>query len=308
MNLFEHQKLFSTTLAMAFAAAAMCVSGGQAYAAGVQVNIGPFNADDILRYSGTFTSPGISYDDPASGGSVDNWLVTQSAATQLATNQGILSPPPVGINDNGFYPASGARLYDVQLGFTNGTASGTNTVIRSTAVGNFSFNVPNNQYSQFAIFGSGGSGTSTLVITMNYSTGSPTVLTGVTLPDWAGGDSGATAASAAGTHFTLTPPMSRQSAWRFPSSGYQAPGTGGYYIYGINLAPDSTRILASVTVAYTPSSPGYTVANFFTAAGAIAVSSSPSVTPLPNTLILLLAGLGLLYWIFSRRQRAASGV
>jgi len=73
-----------------------------------------------------------------------------------------------------------------------------------TAVGNFTFNVPNNQYSQFAIFGSGGSGNSTLTITLTYATGSPTVLTGVTLPDWYSG-AGTSAAGAAGTYFALTP-------------------------------------------------------------------------------------------------------
>src|ERR1039458_175506 len=119
--------------------------------------------------------PGISWDNPTPGGSVDNWMVTQSAANQLAGGGSA-----VGINDNGLYPASGARLYDVQLGFTNATPTGTNVAIRSNAAGSFSFNVPNYQYSQFAIFGSGGSGNSTLTITLNYSSGSPTVLTNVT--------------------------------------------------------------------------------------------------------------------------------
>jgi hypothetical protein len=295
---------FGGILALALVAAAICVFSGPAYgAAGVQVSIAssatPFNADDVLRYSGSaFTTPGISWDNPAPGGSVDNWMVTQSAATQLGGSGA------VGINDNGYYPASGARLYDVQLGFTNATPTGTNVAIRSTTAGSFTFNVPNNRYSQFAIFGSGGSGNTTLTITLNYSTGSPAVLTNVTLPDWYGG-AGTTAAGAAGTYFALTPAMSRQAAYSFPGGGYEAPVAGGAYIYGINLAPDSTRVLTSVAVSYTPASPGYTIANFLAAAGAVAAGSTGTPTPAPGTLVLLLIGLSVAAWYFVRRRRKA---
>jgi hypothetical protein len=302
MNMFRTSTGFRTILTLAVAAAAICLAGLPAFgAAGVQVSLASsFNADDVLRYSGSaFTTPGISWDNPTSGGSVDNWMVTQSAANQLAGGGSA-----VGINDNGYYPASGARLYDVQLGFTNATPTGTNVAIRSTAVGNFTFNVPNNQYSQFAIFGSGGSGSSTLTITLTYATGSPTVLTGVTLPDWYSG-AGTSAAGAAGTYFALTPALSRQAAYSFPSGGYQVPGSAGAYIYGINLAPDSTRVLTSVAVSYTPSSPGYTVANFLAAAGAIAAGSTGTATPAPGTFVLLLMGLSLVCWFFLRRQRKA---
>jgi hypothetical protein len=295
---------FRAVSVLTVAAAAMCVSGGRAYGAGVQVSLASsFNADNVLRYSGSaFTAPGISFDNTAPGGSVDNWMLTQSAANQLATSQGLLSPAPVGINDTGFYAASGPRLYDVQLGFTNTTPTGTNVAIRSSAIGNFSFNVPNNQYSQFAIFGSGGSGSSTLTITLNYTTGSAVVLSSVALPDWYSGVPSTTAASAAGTYFALTPAMSRQAAYSFPASGYQVPGSAGAYIYGINLAPDSTRVLTSVAVAYTPGSVGYTAVNFFTAAGAIAGGTTPA-TPAPSTLILVLTGLSLVCWYFLRGQR-----
>jgi len=304
--MFRSPREFRTLLAPAAAAVVIFGSSGLAYASGVQVSLASsFNADNVLRYSGSFTTPTISYDNSTPGGSVDNWLVTQSAANQLATSQGLTNPAPVGINDNGLYPASGPRLYDVQLGFTNTTPTGTNTVIRSSASGNFTFSVPNNMYSQFAIFGSGGSGNSTLTITLNYTTGSPGVLTGVTLPDWYSGNPSSTAASAAGTYFALTPAMARQAAYRFPSSGYQVPDApGGAYIYGVNLAPDPTRVLASVQVAYVPSSPGYTVANFFTAAGAVATAAPPS-TPVPGTLLLGLMGLSLVCWFYISRRRAA---
>ncbi len=302
MNTFRSSRGFPTVLAVAVVAVVICVSSGPAYGAGVQVSLAAsFNADNVLRYSGgAFTTPGTSWDNSTPGGSVDNWLLTQSAASQIAGGSA------VGINDNGFYPASGARLYDVQLGFTNATPTGTNVVIRSTAAGNFTFNVPNNQYSQFAIFGSGGSGSSALTITLNYSTGAPTVLNDVTLPDWYSGP-GTTAAGAAGTYFALTPAMSRQAAYSFPTSGYQAPiSGGGAYIYGVNLAPDPTRVLTSVAVSYAPASPGYTVANFLTAAGAVA-GASPTTTPAPGTLSLSLLAIGLIlaYGFFVRRQLKA---
>jgi hypothetical protein len=296
---------FGTVLALALVAAAIC---GSAYGAGVQVSLASsFNADNVLRYSGgVFTTPGISWDNPTPGGSVDNWLVTQSAANQLVLSEG--GSNPVGINDNGFYPASGARLYDVQLGFTTATPTGTKVAIRSTTAGSFSFNVPGNPYSQFAIFGSGGSGNSALAITLTYSTGSPVVVN-ATLPDWYSGNPATTAAGAAGTYFVLTPAMSRQTAYSFEDSGYQAPSPGGgAYIYGINLAPDSTRNLTSVAVSYTPSSPGYTVANFVAAAGATAATSSTPTVPVVGTwgLILLAAGLSLVCWFFLRRERQSS--
>ena len=286
---------------MGVAVVAICVSSGPAFGAGVQVSLASsFTADDVLRYSGAFTTPGIAYDNPTPGGGVDNWMLTQSAATALGGSGA------VGINDNGFYPASGARLYDVQLGFTNATPTGTNVAIRSTATGSFTFNVPANYYSQFAIFGSGGSGNSTVTITLNYSTGSPTVLNSVTLPDWYSGNPGTTAAGAAGTYFALTPAMAREAAYLFPGGGYQAPGTGAY-IYGINLAPDSTRQLTSVQVAYTPGSVGYTIVNFLAAAGAVMATTSVPTVPTLSTwgLVLLAAGLSLVCWLMLRRQRKA---
>jgi len=155
-------------------------------------------------------------------------------------------------------------------------------------------------YSQFAIFGSSGNGPATVTITLNYSTGSATVLTGVSLPDWYSG-AGTTAAGAAGTFFALTPAMSRDHQ----STGYQAPAAGGgAYIYGVNLAPDSTRQLTSVAVLVTGlASPGATKANFMAAGGALA--GSPSLNPIPGTFILLLMGLGFVYWFSVRRPRRA---
>ncbi len=294
-----------TVLAMVLVAAAVC---GSAYGAGVQVSLAPSaNADTVLRYiSGAFTTPSISWDNNSPGGGVDNWMVTQSAASQLASIQD--GSNPVGLNDNGFYPASGARLYDVQLGYNATTATGTNTAIRSTTAGSFSLSIPNGQYSQFAIFGSGGSGSSSLNITLTYSTGSPTTLSSVTLPDWYSGSPSTTAAGAAGTYFALTPALSRQAAYDFPNAGYQAP-SGGAYVYGINLAPDSTRVLTSVAVAYTPASPGYTVANFLGAAGAtVAATSTPSATvPALGTwgMVLLAVGLVSVCWLFVRREGQA---
>ena len=87
MNMFRTSTGFRTILTLAVAAAAICLAGLPAFgAAGVQVSLASsFNADDVLRYSGAaFTAPGISWDNPTPGGSVDNWMVTQSAANQLA--------------------------------------------------------------------------------------------------------------------------------------------------------------------------------------------------------------------------------
>lgn len=306
--MYRSSRGFGTVLALAAVAAAICVSGGPAYGAGVQVSLSSkFNADPVLRYSGAFTTPTATWDYPsvACPTSNDNWMLTQSAASQLATSQGLTNPAPLGINDNGFYPASGARLYDVQLGFTNTTPTGTNVAFQSNTNGSFSFNVPSNYYSQFAIFGSGGSGSAPLTITLTYASGSPTVLSGVTLPDWYGGNPGNTAASAAGTAFALTGPMSRELACQYPGGGYQVPNvsSNGAYIYGINLGPDSTRQLTSVTVAYAPAQPNpYTNVNFLTAAGALAATASvPALSALG--LALLAMGLSFVCWLSLRDRR-----
>ena len=168
---------FRPASALVFISALAFMPGGTLYGAGVQVSLASsFNADSVLRYSGSaFTAPGHSYD-VANEVAPVYWMITQSAANQLEGDDS----SQTGVNDSGLYPATGARLYDVQLGFTNATPTGTNVLIRETTVGSsFTFNTPNNQYSQFAIFGSSGLGNSTLTITLNYSTGSPTVLTGV---------------------------------------------------------------------------------------------------------------------------------
>ncbi len=301
---------FGVVLALAVVAAAVCLSSAPAYGAGVQVTtLQPFfNADDVMRYNGgALTAPSVTYDNPTQL-AADSWMVTQSTANQLSSSQNVLTPAPVGINDNGLYPANATQLYDVQLGFTNATPTGTNTVIQETTTGSgFTFNVPSNRYSQFAIFGSSGNGNTTLTITLNYSSGAPVVLNGVQLPDWYSGVPVSTAAGAAGTYFALTPAMSRNHQTAiYSTGGYQAPDAGGgAFIYGINLAPDSTRPLTSVTVLVTGlASPGSTKANFMAAAGAVA-GGSPTPTPAPATLILLLAGLGLVYWFFVRRQHRA---
>lgn len=297
--------------ALVSVAAAVCVCIGPAYGAGVQVSLAShFNADDVLRYSGgVFTAPTMSWDNPT-GTNNDNWMMTQSAANYLATNQNLLTPAPAGFNDTGFYPATGARLYDVQLGFTNATPTGTNVLFRQNTAGSFSFNVPNYQYSQFAIFGSSGSGSTSLTITLNYSSGSAGVVSNATLPDWYSGNPSTTAAGAAGTYFALTPNMSRQAVLTFPTGGYQVPNvnSNGAYVYGVNLAPDPARVLTSVTVSFTPSSSGYTVANFLSAAGAIAATSStPSVPALGALgLALLAVGLASVYWYFLRGRRATA--
>lgn len=290
-----------TVLAIAVGATAICLSSAAAFGTGVQVSFVPFfNADDILRYSGgTFTVPSTSWDSPLQTPS-DSFVITQSAANQLAGGGG----GGIGINDSGTYLANGAQTYDVVMGFTNATPTGTNTVLRETTVGStFTFNVPSNNYSQFAIFGSSGNGSSTLQITLNYTTGSPTVLTGVTFPDWFSGNPGNSAASAAGTYFALTPAMSRDHV----TGGYQAPDSpAGAFIYGINLGPDPTRTLTSVTVLTTAlAEPGLTAANFLTAAGTVA-PSTPSATPAPGTLILALLGLSLVCWFFMRARRKAA--
>ncbi len=319
MSLFAYRNGFRAALAMGIIGVAVCVSGGPAYGAGVQVSLSScFNADDVLRDNGgTFTAPGISFDNPAPGGSVDNWMLTQSAANALAVSQSLPTPAPLGISDNGLYAATGARLYDVQLGFTNTAATGTNVVCRFNTNGNFSFNVPSNYYQQFAIIASGGSGTTPLTITLNYAAGSAGTVT-ATLPDWYSAGTITTAAGAAGTIYELTGPMSRQAAYGAgcPSactSGYQTPNvsSNGAYIYGVNLAPDSTRQLTSVNVAYAAqgiSETPYTVANFFTAAGSLATppSTQPSVPALSVwALALLAAGLGLGGWYSMRRRHEA---
>ena len=260
-----------------------------AHGAGVQINLTSlFNADTVIRYNGgNFTTPSALWD--ISG----DWMITQSAANQLAIQNS--GTNPIRVNDNGFYPASGARLYDVQLGFTNATPSGAQVTFRATTPGTFSFNVPVANYSQFAIFGASGNGFSPLVITLTYSTGAPTVINGVTLPDWFNGNPGNTAASPAGSQFALTPAMSRSGSFQ----AYQPPANGAY-IYGINLAPDVTRQLTNVSVAYTPRA----VLNLLAAAGA-PIPATPEVsTPL---LWVLAIGLIAIAGLMARRQVAATG-
>ena len=68
--MYRSSSVVGTVLALTVVVTAVCVSGGPAYGAGVQVSVASsFNSDDVLRYSGgAFTTPGISYDNSASGG------------------------------------------------------------------------------------------------------------------------------------------------------------------------------------------------------------------------------------------------
>ncbi len=197
----------------------------------------------------------------------------------------------------------------MQLGFTNATAQGANTVLQYEETSiilpvSFTFNVPQGEYEQFALIGSSGNGATTLDITLHYADGDVTI-SGAQLPDWyAGASNTGTAADGAGTYFNLTPSMSREKESGGAPIQYQTPGGivgPGAVIYGINLAPDSTRVLDSVTVTLTGFSGGNdgdTIANFFEASGA-------EILPEPGTWILSALGIAAIGFARTRLRRGA---
>ena len=144
-----------------------------------------------------------------------------------------------GLPNDGFFPSNGATIPNVQLAWNN-SFNGLNSIVtESTAGTTYQFNVPQAQYSQIQIYATGGGGQSTLNYTLTYmdmttTQGSPT------LPDWCTGVPGL-------GQYVLV------SVYRV-QSGTTLNNQFLCNIYALDLNPNPSKVLSSVTFSDTGSS------------------------------------------------------
>lgn len=196
----------------------------------VQFNVtSTFNADVIVN---TDPDPPTAYDedndpidDPGPGGNFA--LLTQSAAA-------VGCPTPVGLPDNGFFPANADHPM-VQLAYNNGSSGNNARRSPSFSTDTYSFNVLSVQYWNVHLFFTAGNGSAAANVSLNYATGPP-VTTAITVPDW------------------FTPPVAPNYALfdggdRIPPvAPFDCEDSNTTAIFGTNIAADPNRILGSVTI------------------------------------------------------------
>jgi hypothetical protein len=173
---------------------------------------------------------------PIDGTANNNDFPTQAEAAKL-TDAG-----PIGLPNDGFFPASGTTVPNVQLAWNDdgvhGLSTGNSIVIEGTAGTAVAFNVPQAQYDQVQIYATGGNGQGTLDITLNYTTGSA-VKTMMTLPDWC-----AAANTVPANEYQLGNKVARVMA----GNPYVYEGDPLCGIWAIDLSPDTTRVLTSISI------------------------------------------------------------
>jgi hypothetical protein len=143
-----------------------------------------------------------------------------------------LSGTGVGLPNNAYFPSVGMTIPNVQLAWTNATNQGNSLVIQSIAGTSETFDVPLGNYSQLQIYATAANGSSTLNVTLTYTSGNPvTASSTATIPDWC-----VPGALPPGV-YTLATAQRVQNMMINPTL---------CSIYAINLNPDSTRALSKV--------------------------------------------------------------
>lgn len=213
----------------------------------VQFNVtSTFNADVIVN---TDPDPPTPYDedndpidDPGPGGNFA--LLTQSAATAGC-------PTPVGLPDNGFFPANADHPI-VQIAYNNGNSGNNARRSPSFSTDTYSFNVPGLNYFAVHLFFTAGNGSATANVTLNYTFGPP-VTTAFTVPDWFN--------NPVPPNYALFDGGDRMP----PDAPFVCEDSNTTAIFGRSFAADNTRILQSVTIQRTDTSAA--VMSFFGATG-----------------------------------------
>jgi hypothetical protein len=194
-----------------------------------------FNANSVV----TTATGGVALTPmDGTGGGDNNDFPTTSKVMTLVDSGGS------GLPDNGFFASNGTTVPNVQLAWNNG-ANVLNSVVASGTIGTaFTFNVPPAQYDQVQVYATGGNGGSTLMVTLHYTSGSDGTAS-LSVPDWCTGSTGA------GEYKVVS--VDRVQNGNTFSGGILCS------IYAINLNPDATRSLASVTFSDSGSSSAYLV-------------------------------------------------
>jgi hypothetical protein len=161
-------------------------------------------------------------------------LYTQALAQQLSASNGL--------PNNGLFPANGSQNPPVLLHFSDSSNAANSVYVSGSSI---TINVPAESYTHLQIYCTSTGGTSGITITLNYSDNS-SVPTPTTIPDWDLGSQ-----SLASPVFVLAGNLGRILNGSISN-------TGGYFytLYGVNVAVDPAKTLASVTVAGT-SGPGF---------------------------------------------------
>ena len=206
------------------------------FASPLQVDVSSiFNADTVAT---TATGGTALTAMDGTGQGDNNDFPTTSKVNALVDSGGS------GLPDNAFFASNGTTVPNVQLAWNN-SSNVLNSVVASGTVGTaFTFNVPAAEYAQLQIYATGGNGSSTLNVTLHYTTGTDVKST-VAIPDWCTGTLGS-------GEYKITSVDRVQNGNAF---------SGGILcsIYAINLNPDTTRSLSSVTFSDTGASNAYLV-------------------------------------------------
>ena len=149
-----------------------------------------------------------------------------------------------GLPDNAFFPSSGSSVPNVQLAWSNSSNVLNSVVVSGTAGMKFTFDLPPAQYDQVQVYATGGNGGSTMNVTLHYTSGADGTAS-PSVPDWCTGSTGA-------------------GEYKVASVDRVVNGTGFNNaflcsIYAINLNPDKTRSLSSVTFSDSGNSNEYLV-------------------------------------------------
>src|SRR5687768_15753831 len=182
------------------------------------------NTDTIVNMDPDPPTPFDEDNDPVGNVATNFALLTQSAAVAAGC------PSPVGLPDNGFFPAN-ADHPDVHLSYEN-QSSGLNTR-RSSGAETYSIITPANNYSDVHFFFTSGSGNTNATVTLRYLSGPPAP-TSFTVPSWVG---------------PAIPP-----AYHLFDGGDRLPPDEPFVcddanttaIYGYDVPADPTRLLASI--------------------------------------------------------------
>jgi hypothetical protein len=152
-----------------------------------------------------------------------------------------------GLPNDGIFATNGTTIPNVKLSWNDDQVhpiSTSNTVIFSGTAGTaVAFNVPQAKYNQVQIYATGGNGSGSLSITLTYTTGTPVVTT-MALPDWC-----ATTASA--NEYALGDRVARVQN----GTVYNPNPLCG--LWAIDLGPDTTRELTSVSITDTGAANSY---------------------------------------------------
>jgi hypothetical protein len=191
----------------------------------LQVDVSSLLTVNTVVATATGGVPLTPMDGTANSGA-NNDFPTQAEATLLNDAAG------VGLPNNAFFAGNGTTIPNVQLRWSDAANVANSLVVVGSAGTTSSFNVPPAMYSQVQIYATGGSGSASLTVTLNYASGAP-VTTSVPLPDWCTG-------SLATGEYKLVSVDRVQNGNAF---------SGGILcsIYALDLNPDSTRVLSSVS-------------------------------------------------------------